>query len=171
MGEELTNTGRSRHSSTGDIKGIGARRKTLQQIKRCLEFPEDCNSKKCSLRSNKEELSKDCKCLSTFDHCYFCYQHVCEGCADKMDRHEAGLRRCKPLECIVREENWEIKTITSPKHKTDQKPFQKTRCRICSACKSNCVTMKTETSQWCNICQRKVRGESTWNKACQKRND
>ena len=82
------------------------RKKNLIKIKQSHGCSETCSSKECLLRSKKPP-KEQCSCPDTPQHCYFCFCHCCDNCAENKDSLETGNRKCRDEGCSTRQREHE----------------------------------------------------------------
>ena len=95
-----------------------------------------------------------------------------------MDKHGAGIRKCKPGTCIPRLEGWDEELIRSPTKKKEKEVNvskedendmeQETRCGHCNRCRQNCELAQRKSEDWCDLCVRRKAGEKI-GRGCKKR--
>ena len=154
-------TNKQKEELSNDSHGMKERKLRLSQVKLRLSCPTDCSFKDCPLRVVRK-VSKNCKCNTTRNNCYYCMTHVCQSCCENMDEHEAGVRKCEKGACKPEVlENWEKINGKIPEPSSKEKERKQsdkvapTRCKSCIKCTESCDKLNKPPDSWCKACRNK----------------
>ena len=139
------------------LPNMTSRKKKLVQVRSLLNCKENCCLPDCSLRT-KTTGRENCNCVSTSQHCYFCFSHCCDICAENKDNLETGKRKCKDGECsskVTDDEGDDETKINLSKADKPKSKIVSRRCGHCKECKSNCEAENRPAVNWCEVCRKK----------------